>query len=537
MTDIISDAALADAMAECYDDPLRHVMLSYPWKTDLSLQLVKLSPEYRDRFNGEFEYGPDLWQCKFLDELGQEVRKRKFDGKTSVEPIRFATVSGHEIGKTMLVAQIIKWIMDTRPFAKGSVTATTDEQLRTKTWAELGKWHYMSLTKHWFKYTTGRGSMTLSHVNPEWSGIWRVDAKTAREEKSESFAGQHAPNSTSFYIFDEASGVPNKPFEVREGGLTSGEPMVFDFGNGTRNSGQFFENCMGREAKRYIVRSIDSRTVAITNKAKIAQDAELWGEDSDRFRVRWRGLFPVLGNAQFIASDMVQEAMAREAVRDKFAALAIGVDVARFGNDESVIWPRIGHDARSFEPERHSGLDTVQLAGKVAQMVQRFRALGYRDAHIFVDGTGVGGGVVDQLRAQQFNVHEIQFGGKPIDSNSYRFKSDEIWGRMRDALKAGLALPQRGSRIGDDLFEQLTQREYGHTLKGQIHLETKADMKDRGVPSPDLADALALTFAHDIAPLQTAGEMSRAAQTTVHEYDPFAEQPDAAPRHEVVWVG
>jgi hypothetical protein len=168
------DTQLAAKLAEFYDDPLGYVMFNFPWTTDPSLQLIKLAPKYQERFDSE--YGPDVWQCEFLDELGEEVRKRGFDGKTPVDPIRFSTVSGHEIGKSCLVAWCIKWIMDTRPFAKGSVTAVTDEQLRTKTWAELGKWHKLSMTEHWFRYNSARGNMSLvHHDHPE---RWRVDAKT-----------------------------------------------------------------------------------------------------------------------------------------------------------------------------------------------------------------------------------------------------------------------------------------------------------------------------------------------------------------------
>lgn len=523
MAELSPDEQLADLLASCYADPLKYVMLIFPWDSNPDIQVVKLAEKYRDRFPN-CEYGPDEWACEFLDQLGDEIRKRNFDGRTPVDAIRFATVSGHEIGKSCIVAWLIKFILDTRPFSKGSVTATTDEQLRTKTWAELGKWHAISLTKHWFDFNSGRGNMSMAHSNPDYAGTWRCDAKTCRAEKSEAFAGQHAPTATSFYIFDEASGVPNEPFEVREGGLSSGEPMVFDFGNGTRNSGMFFENCMGRFKHRYIVRSIDSRTVAITNKAKIAQDAADYGEDSDFFRSRWRGLFPAQGNTQFINSEDVNVAMLRPAMYDATANCAIGVDVARFGDDSSVLYPRIGRDAKTHAPERYKGISTVDLVSRVISMVQRFRMLGYENPYIFVDGTGVGGGVVDQLRALGYNVIEVQFAAKPLDAQMYRFKSDELWGKLRDALKAGLALPSCDSPDGSILFEQMTQREYGHTLKGQIHLETKADMKARGVPSPDDTDALALTFAQDIAPRQLAGPSNAQNQSANSDYDPIGEQ-------------
>ena len=200
---------------------------------------------------------------------------------------------------------------------------------------------------------------------------------------------------------------------------------------------------------------------------------------------------------------------------DRSAALVIGVDVARFGDDESVIFPRLGMDARSFPPLKFQGLDTVQLTGRVIECLRGFRNKGLECAGLFVDGGGVGGGVVDQLRNLSYNPIEVQFGGGPTDKTTYRFKSDEMWGCMRDSIATRLILPEDG-----ELKDQLTQREYGYTLTGnKIHLETKKDMKARGLSSPDLADALALTFAMEVAPKSLEENTS---QTVVSDYDPFA---------------
>jgi len=518
-----ADEQLADALAEFYDDPLGHVMFSYPWDTDKSIQLVELQEPYASRYG--CKYGPDVWACEFLDALGAEIKERGFDGEHSVLPIQFATSSGHGIGKSVLVAWIAKFILDTRPYSKGVITAMTDAQLRTKTWAEIGKWHKLSLTAHWFDYNTGRGAMSLVHrLNKE---TWRLDAQTCREENSEAFAGLHAANSTPFYIFDECAGVPDKIFEVREGGTTDGEPMTFDFGNCTRNSGRFFEQMAGRFRHRYIRRIIDSRTVAITNKARIQQWLDDYGVDSDFFKVRVRGLFPSSGTTQFIPAADVEAAMLRELPGDKHAQLLIGVDVARFGDDDSVIWARVGDDARSFPPECHSGLDTVQLVGKVIEKIRFFKDLGLNYSGLFVDGGGVGGGVVDQLRSFGYAVTEVQFGGGATDKITYRFKSDEMWGNMRKRIKTRLVLPQVGDAKGVEIKEQLTQREFGYTLLGnKIHLESKADMKARlggGTGSPDIADALALTFAFEVAspppppPLPPQG----APQSKFTDYDPL----------------
>lgn len=536
--DPLADAQLGQLIGSCFADPLKHVMVSYPWRSEPAIQKVKLKGKWAERFDSEF--GPDEWACEYLDDLGSEIRSRAFDGQHAVPPIRMSTASGHGIGKSMLAAFLIRFVMDTRPYSKGTITANTDVQLRTKTWAELGKWHNMALTRHWWEYSSSKGNMSyrsLQMGRDKESGLlvplhdrWFCTAQTSREENSESFAGQHAPEGTSFYLFDEASGIPDKIYEVREGGLTDGHPMVFDFGNPTRNSGAFYENTVGRMRHRYIVRSIDSRTVQITNKALHKQWAEDYGEDSDFFKVRVKGQFPSAGSMQFIAHDIVEQAMKRDLKRQDHMPLVIGVDVARFGDDESVIYPRMGLDARSFMPRRFRGLDTVALSGKIMEMMREFAALGKPVKAVFVDGAGTGSAVVDILRSLGHPVHEIWFSGKPNDPQTYRYKTDEMWGSLRDELKRGLCLPQANTPSGPDLQVQLTQREYGFSEKGQIMLERKRDMKERlqgvqsDIGSPDIADALALTFAMELGTMMTdrfSSATSDQQMVVTPDYDPL----------------
>lgn len=527
------DEVLSDAMAQLRADPLRHVMFSYPWDTEQAIQRVRLPEEYRARFPG-CEFGPDRWACQLLDELAAEIKERGFDRlmsefrsgggdgiPPSVQPIQFATVSGHEIGKSTLVAWLVKFILDTRPFSRGTVTAMTDEQLRTKTWAEVGKWHRLSLTEHWFQYSATRGNMTLvSKSHPE---EWRADARRARKESTESFAGQHAPGATSFYIFDEASGIEPELFRVRRGGLSSGEPMIFDFGNGTRSSGEFFDECEGRRPG-FIHRSIDSRDVAITNKEFIQGELEDYGggdEDSDYFRVRWRGMFPKTGLVQFIQTPDVLEAMEREAVEDRMAALVLGVDVARKGADSSVIWPRRGRDARSFEPVVIDGYDQTVVFDKIVEMFNMFRSLGTPPSMIFVDEGNTGGAIVDFLRKAGYPVRGVLFGSTPTDRVHWRYHSDEIWGKLRTAIQEGLRLPARNSRYGERIFTEMTTREYGFAGgTDRLHLETKDMLRARGLPSPDFTDALACTYDSEVNDLPTP--YRNQGQQVESDWDPFA---------------
>ena len=508
------DDELAQAIGECYADPLAYVMLVFPWDTDISIQQVELEEPYRSRFNSK--YGPDRWACEFLDELGEEIKKRGFDGTQSVAPIRFSTASGHGIGKSALVAWLILFILDTRPKCKGVVTANTSEQLRTKTWSELGKWHRMSLTEHLYDYSSGKGSMSLSRKG--FKEIWRCDAQTCREENAEAFQGLHAASSTPFYIFDEASGIPTKIWEARSGGATDGEPMSFDFGNPTRNTGQFYENCVGDKAHRYTVRSIDSRSVQITNKPLMQEWVEDYGEESDFVKVKVRGMFPSQSSVQFINSDDVQACIRRPLPVNNQAPLVIGVDVARFGDNDTVIYPRIGDDARSFPYKSYNGLDLMQVADKVTEMINDFEGLGKKCSALFIDGGGLGSGVIDRLRQLGYNPIEVQFGGRASDRR-YRAKGDEIWGKMRDGLRH-LCLPRDNDFSQDNirasLKSELVQREYGFTPAGLIQLESKADIKKRGGDSPDIADALALTYSAEIST-----ELELGPQKYVYDYDPL----------------
>ena len=506
---------LADYMARFFADPLGYVMFVFPWDTDPLIQQVPLTDEYKTRFPN-CKYGPDKWACEFLDQLGEEILKRKFTGKQSVAPIRFSTASGHGIGKSALVAWLIMFILDTRPMSKGVVTANTSEQLRTKTWAELAKWHSRALTSHHWKYTSGRGAMSLYRIgSDDVSKNWRCDAQTCREENSESFQGLHSVGGTPFYIFDEASGIPDGIWKARIGGATDGEPMSFDFGNPTRKSGYFFQNCVGENKHRHITRSIDSRSVHLTNKDLFAEWAEDWGEDSDLFKVKVRGIFPSAGSVQFISTDLVTEAMDRKPIEDKSNALVIGVDVARFGSNNTVLYPRIGRDAVSFPYEQYNGLDNVQVAEKVIEMIQKFSALGKPCSGLFVDGGGLGGGVVDILRRFGYNPLDVNFGGKAADRRYYR-KGDEMWGRMRDDMQY-LSLPKDTA-----LKSQFTQREYGFTDDAsRIKLESKALMQERlgDNASPDIADALALTYY--ALPMTIDQGFSEIANKVNWDYDPL----------------
>jgi hypothetical protein len=457
---------LSEELVEFYDKPYEFVMWAFPWGEPGTIL-------------EDFD-GPREWQKEYLIKLGELIRERGFDFKEPVPPIQVSVASGHGIGKSALVAWLILFIMSTRPHCKGVVTATTAPQLRTKTWSELGKWYKMCMTKDFFEYRNSQAN--LSMFSKEHSETWRVDGITCKEENSEAFAGQHINTSTSFYIFDEASGVPDKIYEVAQGGLTDGEPWMLLFGNPTKNTG-YFRTTFGRNAHRWVTRQIDSRTVEGTNKKLFQTWAEDYGEDSDFFRVRVRGVFPRAAVCQLIPSDLVHEAMGKHLKRHVFSSspVVLGVDVAWYGDDRSCIWLRQGLAATLLWVGRE--VDSIDLAGMVARYERKYRA-----EAVFVDA-GYGNGVIDQLRRLGHNPTPVWFGGKS-GRGDCKNKRAEMWANMRDWLRMGPAIPK-----DVDLETDLTGVEYSSTLNGQIILEPKEAMKKRGLASPDLGDGLALTFA------------------------------------------
>lgn len=461
------ETMLADDMGSFFWDPLGWVLYAFEWGV------------------GELEGfdGPDEWQIEFLTDWGEAIRTNNFDGVKPVEAYRCATSSGHGIGKSALTAWLILYIMSTRPFCKGVVTANTSEQLRTKTWGELGKWKKRCITGHWFEYNNGKGNMNLYHVDHQEG--WRCDGQTCREENSESFAGLHAASSSPFYIFDEASAVPDKIWEVAEGGLTDGEPFWFAFGNPTRNTGRFRE-CFRKFRHRWRRRQIDSRKAKMTNKELIAQWEKDYGADSDFFKVRVRGLFPSASDLQFIPQNLVDSAMSRylEQRTYEHAAKIIGVDPAYSGADEACIYLRQGLQSTLLGTWQKTD-DDVKFAQTVARLEDEHKA----DA-VFIDfGYGTGIHSVGKSWGRRWRL--VQFGGESSDIAMLN-KRGEIWNGMKKWLEEG------GSIDDQQTADELISPEYKVRLDGKIVLESKDDMKRRGVPSPNRADALAITFAFPV---------------------------------------
>ena len=487
----MSDQLIED-LASFTNDPLGFAVWAFPWgEAGSPLEHRSLEP----------------WQVEILKRLG--------NGLSTNEAIRLATVSGNGVGKSALVSIIILWAATTFEDTKGVVTANTETQLKTKTWAELGKWFHMFIGRELFRLT----ATALFSRDPDRERTWRIDMVPWSEHNIVAFQGLHNEGKRLLIIFDEAAVIPDGIWEAGDGCMTDANTQRIwcVFGNPNAPTGRFRE-CFegGRFANRWLSYSVDSRTVSFTDKRESQNWIDDYGEDSDFVRIRVRGVFPRSGTIQFIGTDLAREAAKRDVLVHVFDPLCIGVDVARFGDDESVIYFRKGRDGRSIPPIRLRNVDTMTLASRVADAY-----LGNKADAVFVDGGGVGGGVVDRLRQLRVPVIEVQFGAKSDNNfgNSesgvlYANKRAEIWGSTREWLSVG-AIPDL-----PDLISGLTGPEYGFNVKSEILLESKNNMRKRGVASPDLADALALTFAYPVVPkLRHEDRADRLIET---EYDPLA---------------
>lgn len=457
------------------NDPLGFVRWAFPWGEPGPLAN---------------ETGPDEVQEEFLTSLGNEVRARAFDGQTPVLPIRMCESSGHGTGKSAMGAWIGWWILSTRPYSIGTITAGTFQQLETKTWSAVQHWGRLCHTAHWFDI------QSLGIFHKQYPETWKVTPATCKEESAQNFAGQHARNSSSWYLFDEAAEVPDEIWRVAEGGLTDGEPMFFAWGQPVKNSGQFYRICFGEKRERWNHRNVDARLSRFTNKQLLAQWVEDYGIDSDFCRVRVLGLPPSASELQFIDKARIDEARQRKQVALPNDPLVAGFDVSGGGKAWNVIRFRRGLDGNpGIEPIRIPGEkdpDRSQRLGICAELLRDDRPE-RKLAALFID-SAFGAAIAVGLKDLGFsNVFEINNGSQSPDPHQANMRAF-CWAKGKEWLLLG------GLRDDDELGSQLALPGYHINSSGKLVIESKKSLQDRGEKSPDDADAFLLTFSRTVAP-------------------------------------
>lgn len=431
------------------------------------------------------------------DIIGAKPDKEQAKILRSVAKNQLTTVrSGHGVGKSTVEAWVVIWFMVTRPFPKIPCTAPTQHQLFDILWAEVSKWlrHNKTLANEliWTKE-----KVYMRGYPEEWFAV----ARTA--SKPDALQGFHAED--VLYIIDEASGVDDSIFEPVLGALSTPGARLLMCGNPTQLSGFFYESHTKNRAS-YATFHIDGR-----NSSRVSQDfvqtiINMYGEDSDVFRVRVAGEFPLQEDDIFIPLSLVENSIMTEFSPRKTPNLVhIGCDVARFGDDKTIIGYKIDEKVTFYK--KRQGQDTMKTADDIIilgeQLVQRYKL--DTPIPVKVDDGGVGGGVVDRLRQIKRNnperfwwleIYPVKFGERIQhkyyhDSTSYMMsvvkKLLQPYDEEGNKKPVELILPD-----DDDLVAQLSGRKYALTEASKIKIESKKEVKKRGQPSPDEADCVLL---------------------------------------------
>ena len=464
------------------DNPLAFVMYCYPWGE-------KGTP--LENFTG-----PRKWQREILLDIAEHIKQNQ--GKVDFDVMREAVASGRGIGKSALVSWLEHWMLSTRIGATVIVSANSESQLRSVTWAEITKWLSMSINSHWFEVSATRVmpakwlTELVERDLKKGTRYWGVEGRLWSAENPDAYAGVHNYDGV-MVIFDEASGIDDSIWSVTSGFFTENTPNRFwlAFSNPRRNSGYFYE-AFHSKREFWKNRNIDARQVEGTDKNVYEQIIDEYGSDSVQAHVEVYGMFPNASDDQFISVNVVDEAMRREKYKDNTAPIIIGVDPARFGSDSTVIAVRQGRDVIAIK--RHKGDDTMETVGRVIEAIEE-----YQPALVNIDEGGLGAGVVDRLKEQRYKIKGVNFGNKAKNGMMYGNKRAEMWGDMREWLKSAAIPTDR--YLKSDLISPMMKPD----SKGSIFLESKKDMRARGLASPDAADAIALTFAFPVAHREYTG--------------------------------
>lgn len=396
--------------------------------------------------------------------------------------------SGHGVGKSALESWIIWWYISTRPYPKILCTAPTKHQLHDILWAEVSKWkrNSKSLDKD-FEWTSEK--IYLKGSQEEWFAIARTS------NKPDALQGTHAEH--VLIIIDEASGVPDIVFEPVLGSMSTIDAKLLMCGNPTQLAGFFYESHTTKR-ELYKTHTIDGSKCERVDKNYVQTIIDMFGKDSDVYRVRVAGEFPKANPDSFIGLDMIRT---EKKVIDIVESIDLGVDVARYGDDESVVATTYNKSqVERLNVFKHN--DTMKLTGQIVNIIKMLN-LKYPSiiVRVKIDCDGLGVGVYDRLKEViveknlKAKAIECHFGGKggkvsydePIE---YYNSTGIMWGTLRSKLKNNeITIPNN-----EELIKQITNRKYFINSDGTIKLERKEDMKKRNVHSPDRADAVVLSL-------------------------------------------
>ena len=406
--------------------------------------------------------------------------------------------SGHGTGKDACASWLILWFMATRAYPKVVCTAPTARQLADVLWSELSKWLRKSLLADEFVLQKDK----LFHKDSPkewWCRAVSPSVKASKEEQAETLAGFHGDH--LLIVVDEASGIPDPVFIPLEGAMTQEDNRVLLIGNMTKNAGYFYDSHFHVELRKPWKRlHWDSRYSTNVKKEYPDYMATKYGLESSIYLVRVMGEPPLEDETTLIPLAWAIQCIDNEIHIAEDEPIFLGVDVARYGEDKSIIMPR--HGLKIFPWQQFQGMNTISLGGHVLEAFREMEADG-----IATDVIGVGAGVTDWLQKRPGGyrvVYGVNTASSSSDRERYNRLRDELWLAMRDKCMNAQYWFPAGNKIEEDmsneLCNELASLTYDFDNQGAFKVESKRQAKLRGVASPNIADALALTeYFHTVA--------------------------------------
>lgn len=428
---------------------------------------------------------PYPWQRTVLEWLGAGEK-------------RISVRSGHGVGKTTLEAWLALWFPGTRPDAKVGITAPAGPQIEVNLWPEIRKW-YPRLRDRTAPGGWLAAQMQINDLEIKFVNENLVRARTARPDQPEALQGLHATN--VLILIDEASGIDEHVYEANIGALSTEGAIQAIFSNPTRSSG-YFHRTQHEQADRWKTLPVSSLDVP-NAQGHVDDVIAHYGKDSNQYRVRVLGEFPLTDDDAVIPLHLVDAAVARrgKVARVEGIAPVWGVDVAWMGSDRSALAKRQANEL--LEPVKWwSGNDPHQTAQRIFGIWQETEE-DDRPAAIMVDAIGMGAATYLKLRELGLPARMVNVGEAAAANERYMRLRDELWFRGRQWLQdAACIMPADNA-----LKAELVSVKYAMQPSGKIKVESKDDLRKRGLRSCDLADAFLLTFAggeHKRQPRETA---------------------------------